>query len=192
VAHGDPGLDPARADRRRGLDRLPLARRLRPRPRRNAIVPRDHDLDLLVFDWPTPPAWLYAANQGTHTIVGIVAVPVLLAKLWSVIPRLFSPVRAVNFVRVPVVMSATMLLVFFPLVLAKGERSYVADTGVAPPDFLRRWLLVTAVLFAVSALAYAIRVQRHGRRAVDAPASGERPGVEHPSTRALAVRPTRR
>jgi hypothetical protein len=99
-------------------------------------------------------------------------VPVLLAKLWSVIPRLFSPVRAVNFVRVPVVMSATMLLVFFPLILAKGERSYVADTGVAPPDFLRRWLLVTAVLFAVSALAYAIRVQRHGRRAVDAPASG--------------------
>ena len=77
-----------------------------------------------------------------------------------------------NFVRVPVVMSATMLLVFFPLILAKGERSYVADTGVAPPDFLRRWLLVTAVLFAASALAYAVRVQRDGRRAGGAAAPG--------------------
>ena len=82
------------------------------------------------------------------------------------------PVRAVNFVRVPVVMSATMFLVFFPLILAKGERNYVADTGVAPPDFLRRWLLVTALLFAGSALAYALRVQRSGRRARSAAASG--------------------
>jgi DMSO/TMAO reductase YedYZ molybdopterin-dependent catalytic subunit len=57
---------------------------------RNAIVPRDHDLQLLVFDWPTRPAWLFALNQSLHTVVGIVAVPLLLAKLWSVIPRLFA------------------------------------------------------------------------------------------------------
>ena len=79
-------------------------------------------------------------------------------------------VRAVNFVRVPVIMSASILLVFFPLILSRGERNYVADTGVAPPDFLRRWLLVTAVLFAGSALAYAVRVQRASRRATDAAA----------------------
>jgi DMSO/TMAO reductase YedYZ molybdopterin-dependent catalytic subunit len=57
---------------------------------RNAIVPRDHDLQLLVFNWPTRPTWLFALNQSLHTIVGIVAVPLLLAKLWSVIPRLFA------------------------------------------------------------------------------------------------------
>lgn len=56
----------------------------------NAIVPRDHDLQLLVFDWPTRPTWLFALNQSLHTIVGIVAVPLLLAKLWSVIPKLFA------------------------------------------------------------------------------------------------------
>jgi DMSO/TMAO reductase YedYZ molybdopterin-dependent catalytic subunit len=63
---------------------------------RNAIVPRGHDLQLLVFNWPTRPTWLFALNQSVHTIVGIVAVPLLLAKLWSVIPKLFAwpPVRS--------------------------------------------------------------------------------------------------
>ena len=61
----------------------------------NAIVPREDDLDLFLFAWPTSPSWLYALNQGTHVTLGIVAIPVLLAKLWSVIPRLFAwpPVR---------------------------------------------------------------------------------------------------
>src|SRR5437660_11068271 len=36
------------------------------------------------------PAWLYAVNQGLHISVGLVAIPLLLAKLWSVIPRLFA------------------------------------------------------------------------------------------------------
>jgi DMSO/TMAO reductase YedYZ molybdopterin-dependent catalytic subunit len=41
------------------------------------------------------PSWLYAATQGIHVTVGLVAIPVLLAKLWSVLPRLFAwpPVR---------------------------------------------------------------------------------------------------
>jgi len=62
---------------------------------RNALVPRADDLQLLVFDWPASPTWLYALNQGLHVTVGIIAVPLLLAKLWSVIPRLFAwpPVR---------------------------------------------------------------------------------------------------
>ena len=61
----------------------------------NAIV--DPGLDLpLTFDWPTGPSWLYAVTQGLHTNVGLAAIPVLLAKLWSVIPRLFAwpPVRS--------------------------------------------------------------------------------------------------
>jgi DMSO/TMAO reductase YedYZ molybdopterin-dependent catalytic subunit len=44
----------------------------------------------LTFGWPTGPSWLYALNQGLHTNVGLVAIPFLLAKLWSVIPRLFA------------------------------------------------------------------------------------------------------
>jgi DMSO/TMAO reductase YedYZ molybdopterin-dependent catalytic subunit len=43
----------------------------------------------LTFDWPTRPVWLYAFTQGLHTNAGLVAIPFLLAKLWSVIPKLF-------------------------------------------------------------------------------------------------------
>ncbi len=56
----------------------------------NAIVPKDADAPLLNIGWPTHPSWLYALTQGTHVTLGILAVPLLLAKLWSVIPRLFA------------------------------------------------------------------------------------------------------
>lgn len=62
---------------------------------RNAIVPVDRDLPL-TFGWPASPRWLYAFTQGLHVNAGLVAIPLLLAKLWSVIPRLFAwpPVRS--------------------------------------------------------------------------------------------------
>ncbi|MEU8438494.1 molybdopterin-dependent oxidoreductase [Streptomyces sp. NPDC029216] len=49
-----------------------------------------------LFSWPTSPYWLYRVTQGVHVTLGVVLVPVLLAKLWSVIPRLFAwpPVRS--------------------------------------------------------------------------------------------------
>jgi DMSO/TMAO reductase YedYZ molybdopterin-dependent catalytic subunit len=56
----------------------------------NAVVERHRDFQLFVFDWPTRPVWLYAANQGLHVTLGIIVVPLLLAKLWSVIPKLWS------------------------------------------------------------------------------------------------------
>lgn len=55
----------------------------------NAIVPAARDLPL-TFDWPTSPTWLYALNQGLHVNLGLATIPFLLAKLWSVIPRLFT------------------------------------------------------------------------------------------------------
>ena len=54
-------------------------------------------LDFYLFGWPTRPSWLYAVTQGLHVSIGLALFPVLLAKLWSVIPRLFEwpPVRGV-------------------------------------------------------------------------------------------------
>lgn len=43
-----------------------------------------------LFDWPTRPSWLYRVTQGTHVTLGLVLAPILLAKLWSVIPKLFA------------------------------------------------------------------------------------------------------
>src|SRR5579875_211598 len=42
-----------------------------------------------LFGWVTSPSWTYRAVQGVHVMLGIALVPVVLAKLWSVIPKLF-------------------------------------------------------------------------------------------------------
>lgn len=47
-------------------------------------------LHLPVFDWPTRPSWLFRLTEGLHVGLGLVLVPVVLAKLWSVVPKLFS------------------------------------------------------------------------------------------------------
>lgn len=47
-------------------------------------------LKLPSFDWPSNPKWLYRLTQGVHVGLGLIMIPVVLAKLWSVIPRLFA------------------------------------------------------------------------------------------------------
>ena len=47
-------------------------------------------LRLPPFDWPTRPSWLFRLTQGLHVGLGLVLIPVVLAKLWSVIPKLFA------------------------------------------------------------------------------------------------------
>ncbi|GAA0354921.1 molybdopterin-dependent oxidoreductase [Actinoallomurus spadix] len=46
--------------------------------------------------WPSRPAGLYRLTQGVHVIGGLATIPLLLAKLWTVYPRLWRwpPVRS--------------------------------------------------------------------------------------------------
>jgi DMSO/TMAO reductase YedYZ molybdopterin-dependent catalytic subunit len=81
----------------------------------NAIVPKNRDLPFAsFFDWPTGPSWLCALTQGLHTNVGLVAIPFLLAKLWSVIPRLFafppvtSPAQAIERLSIALLVSSAV------------------------------------------------------------------------------------
>ncbi|MFJ9852711.1 molybdopterin-dependent oxidoreductase [Streptomyces sp. NPDC101150] len=55
-------------------------------------------LGFYLFPWPTGPHWLYRLTQGLHVTLGVALVPVLLAKLWSVIPKLFTlpPARSMG------------------------------------------------------------------------------------------------
>ncbi|MBB6395033.1 DMSO/TMAO reductase YedYZ molybdopterin-dependent catalytic subunit [Actinomadura coerulea] len=57
--------------------------------------------------WPSRPVNLYRVTQGVHVIGGLATVPLLLAKLWTVYPRLWQwpPVRSL-------VHGAQRLLVF--------------------------------------------------------------------------------
>jgi DMSO/TMAO reductase YedYZ molybdopterin-dependent catalytic subunit len=54
-------------------------------------------LTLPTFDWPSRPSWLYRLSQGVHVGLGLIIIPLVLAKLWSVIPRLFTwpPLRSI-------------------------------------------------------------------------------------------------
>jgi len=62
----------------------------------NDTTPGKGLLGFFLFSWPTRPEWLYRVNQGVHVSLGLVLVPVLAAKLWSVLPRLFEwpPLRS--------------------------------------------------------------------------------------------------
>jgi DMSO/TMAO reductase YedYZ molybdopterin-dependent catalytic subunit len=62
----------------------------------NDTTPGKGWLGFYLFSWPTRPEWLYQVNQGTHVTLGLILVPILAAKLWSVLPRLFEwpPLRS--------------------------------------------------------------------------------------------------
>ncbi|GAA1900976.1 hypothetical protein GCM10009837_24900 [Streptomyces durmitorensis] len=76
----------------------------------------------------------------------------------------------INFVRVPAFLSGLLLLVWFPLIAGQVER-YESSTGLPAGDFLVRWLIVTALLFAGSALCRVLQTRRRARN--------ERPPVVH-------------
>ncbi|MFG2858180.1 hypothetical protein ACGFZ9_47760 [Streptomyces mirabilis] len=65
----------------------------------------------------------------------------------------------INYLRVPAFLAGLLLLVWFPLVLRLAV-PYAGDTGLADSVYLGRWLAITGVLFAVSAVAFAIRLRR--------------------------------
>jgi hypothetical protein len=67
-------------------------------------------------------------------------------------------VPALNYIRVPALASGLTLLLFLPGIIEQGADSYVAATGLTQEPFQGRWLLLTAAFFAVSAVAYAVRL----------------------------------
>ena len=72
--------------------------------------------DYIWFTWPTEPVWLYRLNQGTHVLLGLALIPVVLAKLWSVAPKLFewppinSPAQAVERISILLIVGSILFL----------------------------------------------------------------------------------
>jgi DMSO/TMAO reductase YedYZ molybdopterin-dependent catalytic subunit len=134
--------------------------------RGNAIVPVDADLPL-TFDWPTSPAWLYALNQGLHVGVGLVAVPFLLAKLWSVIPRLFrwppvsSPAQAIERAGVALLVASTVFQ--FATGIANIQYWYAFDFNFVVAHYYGGVVFVGALVLHVLVKAPVI-LQAYRRR----------------------------
>jgi hypothetical protein len=126
-----------------------------------------------VFDGRQPWNWVlwFVAGAVLHDIV--------LVPFYSVLDRaaraLPAPRGAINFIRVPALMSGVMFLVFFPRILNRAPGNYTRVAGVPPEGYLRNWLLITAALFTASALLYVGRSVA-GRRRSRAPAAPRSPG----------------
>lgn len=74
-----------------------------------------------------------------------------------------STVPVINYLRVPALGSGLLFLIFFPGIVRQGATLYHEDTGLTQEPFLGRWLMLTAIMFLSSAVAYAIRLTA-GRR----------------------------
>ncbi len=99
---------------------------------------------------------LYAIADRTHT-AGLRALRGRRARSQPRVP-------ATNYVRVPVLASGLLFLVFFPGIIEQGSTTYLAATGQTQAPFLARWLLAVAVIFAISALTYTVRWATSYRR----------------------------
>ncbi len=104
-------------------------------------------------------------------VAGILAHDLVLLPLYSLLGAVAyrglrvatgEPVRvtALNHLRVPALLSALSLLVWFPLILGLSETRYRADTGLTTGAYLGRWLVLTGTMFLISAVAFAVRVRR--------------------------------
>ena len=87
----------------------------------NDTTPGKGLLGFYLFSWPTHPIWLYRLNQGVHVTLGLTLVPILLFKLWSVLPKLFEwpPLR-----------SSAHALERFSLFLLVGGAVFEFATGI--------------------------------------------------------------
>ncbi len=96
----------------------------------NEQTPARGALGFYLFTWPTSPAWLYRVNQGTHVLLGIALIPVVLAKLWSVAPKLFEW---------PPVKSAAQALERISLLMIVGGILFLIVTGVMNIQYDYAW-----------------------------------------------------
>ncbi len=113
--------------------------------------------------WPAMLAWFAGAAIG-HDLVAFPLYALADRSLTRALPKLWprrvaTPplIPAVNHIRVPALGAGLLFLLFFPGIIRQGRQTYMAATGHSQQPYLGRWLLLVAVMFAVSAVIYAAR-----------------------------------
>lgn len=122
-------------------------------------------LGFYLFAWPTDPYWLYRLTQGVHITLGVVLAPVLLAKLWSVVPRFFAlpPVRSLAHAldRLSLLLLIGSALFEFVTGLLDIQLDYVFPGSFYPLHFYGAWVFFGAFLAHVALrLPRAVRAVR--------------------------------
>jgi DMSO/TMAO reductase YedYZ molybdopterin-dependent catalytic subunit len=151
----------------------------------NDKTPDKGVLGFYLFPWPTGPHWLYRFTQGVHVTIGIALVPVLLAKLWSVVPRLFQlpPARSLAHAleRISLLLLVGGVLFEFVTGVLNIQLDYVFPGSFYPLHFYGAWVFFAA--FVVHVVLRAPTAVRNLRRLRGDEGEGAVPAVssEEPS-----------
>ncbi|MFC4500786.1 MULTISPECIES: molybdopterin-dependent oxidoreductase [Streptomyces] len=134
----------------------------------NDKTPDKGVLGFYLFAWPTNPHWLYRLTQGVHVTLGITLVPVLLAKLWSVVPKLFAlpPARSLAHAleRISLLLLVGGGLFEFVTGVLNIQLDYVFPGSFYPLHFYGAWVFFAAfVAHAVLKIPAAVRNVRRLR-----------------------------
>jgi DMSO/TMAO reductase YedYZ molybdopterin-dependent catalytic subunit len=128
-------------------------------------------LGFYLFDWPTRPVELYRVTQGVHVTLGLVLVPVLLGKLWSVLPRLFSwpPVRspAQALERLSLLLLVGGALFEFATGILNVQYWYVFPGSFYTLHLYGAWVFMSAFALHVALKAGRVRAALRSRRLRD-------------------------
>jgi len=95
-----------------------------------------------------------SVGVATWLIAAVVVHDFVILPLYSGADRV---IRHNNYIRIPGAIALLMLVVFWGTIAGRGARSYQAVSGRSYDGYATRWLLVTAALFAGSALLYLVR-----------------------------------
>ncbi|MDO0926717.1 molybdopterin-dependent oxidoreductase [Streptomyces sp. TG1A-8] len=136
----------------------------------NDKTPDKGILGFYLFAWPTGPVWLYRLTQGAHVTLGVALVPVLLAKLWSVVPKLFAlpPARSLAHAleRLSLLLLVGGGLFEFTTGVLNVQLEYVFPGSFYPLHFYGAWVFAAA--FAAHAVLKTPAALRAVRRRRDA------------------------
>ncbi|WP_181849215.1 molybdopterin-dependent oxidoreductase [Streptomyces parvulus] len=145
----------------------------------NDKTPDKGILGFYLFAWPTGPTWLYRLTQGVHVTLGLTLIPVLLAKLWSVVPRLFTlpPARSVAHAleRISLLLLVGGALFEFATGVLNIQLDYLFPGSFYPLHFYGAWVFFAAfVAHAVLKTPKALRNLRAMRAERGADTDGAR------------------
>ncbi|MGH9076271.1 MAG: molybdopterin-dependent oxidoreductase [Acidimicrobiales bacterium] len=121
-----------------------------------------------LFGWITDPSWIYRVSQGTHVILGLVLVPVVAAKLWSVIPRLFTWPPAATVAKVAERISLLLLVGGIVFEMATGVLNIADDYSFGfsfyTGHFFGAWLFIAGFASHVAVKFGTMRRSLRSRR----------------------------
>ena len=144
---------------------------------------------------PDRPVWIYRFTQGLHIASGIASIPLLLAKLWTVYPKLFGwpPVKSLLHALERLSIAVLVAGAIFQLVtgLLNVVQWYPWRFAFKPVHYWVAWITVGALILHLAVKAPAIARGYRGQVA-DAPADGSEPAPAPPPAPAPALAPDRR